>query len=84
MLPRFSPVLSSKWQFDLFARYVKRWWLRDMFNRAANDLRAGLLDAVLDRPMPIVQSGRPEVLAGQEGWYRVFKQLEDLGWSMQA
>lgn len=41
--------------FFQFARYVKRWWLRDMFNRVANDLRAGLLDAVLDRPMPQVE-----------------------------
>ena len=37
------------------ARYVKRWWLRDMFNRVANDLRAGLLSAVLDRPMARVE-----------------------------
>ena len=37
------------------ARYVKRWWLRDMFNRVANDLRAGLLSAVLDRSMPRVE-----------------------------
>ncbi len=29
--------------------------LRDMFNRVANDLRAGLLGAVLDRPMPDVE-----------------------------
>jgi len=41
--------------FFQFARYVKRWWLRDMFNRVANDLRAGILDAVLDRPMPEVE-----------------------------
>lgn len=32
----------------------------------------------------IVQSGHPSTLAGEEGWYRVFKQLEDLGWSMQT
>lgn len=38
-----------------FARYVKRWWLRDMFNRIANDLRAGLVAAVLDRPMARVE-----------------------------
>lgn len=41
--------------FFQFARYVKRWWLRDMFNRVANDLRAGLLSAVLDRPMARVE-----------------------------
>lgn len=37
------------------ARYVKRWYLRDMFNRIANDLRAGILGAVLDRPMEAVE-----------------------------
>ncbi|MBN1135932.1 MAG: ABC transporter ATP-binding protein [Anaerolineae bacterium] len=41
--------------FFQFARYIKRWWLRDMFNRVANDLRAGLLSAVLDRPMARVE-----------------------------
>jgi ATP-binding cassette subfamily B protein len=28
----------------------------------------------------IVQSGPPEKLAGEKGWYNVFRQLEDLGW----
>ncbi len=28
----------------------------------------------------IVQSGTPEKLAGESGWYSVFRQLEDLGW----
>lgn len=28
----------------------------------------------------IVQSGKPEKLAGEKGWYNVFRQLEDLGW----
>lgn len=28
----------------------------------------------------IVQSGAPEKLAGEKGWYNVFRQLEDLGW----
>jgi len=32
----------------------------------------------------IVQSGDPGALAGQEGWYAVFKQLEDLGWQVGA
>ncbi len=30
----------------------------------------------------IVESGRPETLAGQEGWYSKYRQLEDLGWKM--
>lgn len=30
----------------------------------------------------IVQSGTPEKLAGESGWYSVFRQLEDLGWKM--
>jgi ATP-binding cassette, subfamily B, multidrug efflux pump len=28
----------------------------------------------------IVQSGTPEKLAGEKGWYNIFRQLEDLGW----
>lgn len=28
----------------------------------------------------IAQSGTPEKLAGERGWYSVFKQLEDIGW----
>ncbi|MBM3189576.1 MAG: ABC transporter ATP-binding protein, partial [Chloroflexi bacterium] len=32
----------------------------------------------------IVQSGAPGELAGQRGWYSVFKQLEDLGWQTTA
>ena len=28
----------------------------------------------------IVQSGNPEKLAGEKGWYKVFRQLEELGW----
>jgi len=28
----------------------------------------------------IVQSGSPQKLSGEKGWYTVFKQLEDLGW----
>ena len=32
----------------------------------------------------IVQSGPPEKLAGEKGWYNVFKQLEDLGWRYDA
>jgi ATP-binding cassette subfamily B multidrug efflux pump len=46
---------------------------------------SGILDADEVHIMPggrIVQSGTPEELAGQRGWYSVFKQLEDLGWQM--
>lgn len=32
----------------------------------------------------IVQSGPPKTLAGEKGWYNVFKQLEDLGWRYDA
>ncbi|MFZ5969100.1 MAG: ABC transporter ATP-binding protein [Bacillota bacterium] len=32
----------------------------------------------------IVQSGKPDKLAGEKGWYSVFKQLEDLGWSVDG
>ena len=41
--------------FFQYARYVKRWWLREMSNRIANDIRAGLLASVLDRPMAQVE-----------------------------
>jgi ATP-binding cassette subfamily B multidrug efflux pump len=30
----------------------------------------------------IVQSGAPDKLAGESGWYRVYRQLEDLGWKL--
>ena len=32
----------------------------------------------------IVQSGSPEKLAGEKGWYNVFRQLEDLGWKLDV
>ncbi|MCL4426699.1 MAG: ABC transporter ATP-binding protein/permease [Firmicutes bacterium] len=32
----------------------------------------------------IVQDGTPEELAGKTGWYKVFKELEELGWSRPA
>ena len=32
----------------------------------------------------IAQDGTPEELAGQTGWYKVFKELEDLGWNRPA
>lgn len=30
----------------------------------------------------LVQSGSPEQLAQEKGWYQVYKQLEDLGWKL--
>lgn len=44
---------------------------------------SGIIDADVVMIMAngkLVQSGSPEQLAGQHGWYSVFKQLEDLGW----
>lgn len=32
----------------------------------------------------IVQDGTPEELAGRTGWYKVFKELEELGWNKPA
>lgn len=32
----------------------------------------------------IAQDGTPEELAGKTGWYKVFKELEDLGWTRSA
>lgn len=37
--------------FFQYARYVKRWYIRDMSNRIACDMRAGLLTSVLKYPM---------------------------------
>jgi len=37
--------------FFQYARYVKRWYLRDMTNRIAGDMRSGLLSRVLGYPM---------------------------------
>jgi ATP-binding cassette subfamily B protein len=31
----------------------------------------------------VVQSGPPRQLAGERGWYAVFRELEDLGWQVQ-
>lgn len=44
----------------------------------------GIIDAervVVVAGGKIVQDGTPEELAGKTGWYRVFKELEELGWS---
>lgn len=38
--------------FFQFARYVKRWYMRDQFNRVACDLRQTLLERTLGRPLP--------------------------------
>ncbi|HSL94231.1 MAG TPA: ABC transporter ATP-binding protein [Bacillota bacterium] len=35
-----------------FARFVKRWYMRDQFNRVACDLRQTLLERTLRRPLP--------------------------------
>ncbi|MFT9493526.1 ABC transporter ATP-binding protein [Anaerosolibacter sp.] len=32
----------------------------------------------------VVQSGSSDKLAGEKGWYSVFKELEDLGWKLEA
>lgn len=37
--------------FFQFARYVKRWYMRDQFNRVACDLRQTLLERTLQRPL---------------------------------
>ncbi len=37
--------------FFQYARYVKRWYLRDMTNRIAGDMRSGLFSRVLGYPM---------------------------------
>ena len=46
---------------------------------------SGILDAeevhIMGRGK-IVQSGSPEKLAGQAGWYAVYRQLEDAGWKV--
>lgn len=41
--------------FFQYARYVKRWFLTQMANYVSNDIRAGLLEAVLGRPMEQVE-----------------------------
>jgi ATP-binding cassette subfamily B protein len=46
---------------------------------------SGILDAEevhIMGPGKIVQSGSPEKLAGQQGWYAVYRQLEDAGWKV--
>ncbi len=47
---------------------------------------SGILDAEEVHIMGsgrIVESGRPEELAGKEGWYSVYRQLENVGWKME-
>ena len=41
--------------FFQYGRYVKRWYLRIMTNRMANDMRAGLLSRVLKYPMANIE-----------------------------
>jgi ATP-binding cassette, subfamily B, multidrug efflux pump len=38
--------------FFQFARYIKRWYMRDQFNRVACDLRQTFLERTLDRSLP--------------------------------
>ncbi len=42
--------------FFQYARYVKRWYIRDMSNRIACDMRAGLLSSVLKYPMDRIEN----------------------------
>jgi ATP-binding cassette, subfamily B, multidrug efflux pump len=47
---------------------------------------SGILDAEEVHIMGsgrIVESGKPEELAGKEGWYSVYRQLENIGWKME-
>lgn len=47
---------------------------------------SGILDADEVHIMAsgkIVESGTPEKLAGESGWYSVYRQLEDLGWNTE-
>ena len=47
---------------------------------------SGILDAEEVHIMGtgrIVESGRPEELAGKEGWYSVYRQLENVGWKIE-
>jgi ATP-binding cassette, subfamily B, multidrug efflux pump len=47
---------------------------------------SGILDAEEVHIMGsgrIVESGTPEELAGKEGWYSVYRQLENAGWKME-
>ena len=41
--------------FFQFARYVKRWYLRDMSNRIACDMRSGFLFRTLNRPIESIE-----------------------------
>ena len=41
--------------FFQYARYVKRWYLRDMSNRIACDIRAGFLSRTLNRPIESIE-----------------------------
>jgi ATP-binding cassette subfamily B protein len=47
---------------------------------------SGIVDADLVYVLAdgrVVQSGPPARLAGERGWYAVFRELEELGWRMQ-
>jgi len=47
---------------------------------------SGILDADEVHIMnvgKIVESGKPEILAGKDGWYSVYRQLENAGWKIE-
>src|SRR3972149_10059425 len=41
--------------FFQYARYIKRWYLRNLTNRIACDMRAGLLSRILRYPMTKIE-----------------------------
>ncbi|MBI4282023.1 MAG: ABC transporter ATP-binding protein [Chloroflexi bacterium] len=55
MLALFSILLVLATVFFQYARYIKRWYLRNMTNRIACDMRAGLLSSVLRYPMTKIE-----------------------------
>jgi ABC-type multidrug transport system fused ATPase/permease subunit len=42
--------------FFQFARYIKRWYMRDQFNRVACDLRQTFLERTLERELPDLET----------------------------
>ncbi|MEK7354418.1 MAG: ABC transporter ATP-binding protein, partial [Chloroflexota bacterium] len=54
-LALFSILLVLTTVFFQYARYIKRWYLRNMTNRIACDMRAGLLSSVLTYPMTKIE-----------------------------
>lgn len=54
-LALFSILLVLATAFFQYARYTKRWYLRNLTNRIACDMRAGLLSRVLRYPMTQIE-----------------------------